>query len=151
MNLVIIAVLLVWAAKLLPGRTEVADSLAKDYPVGAVQYLRQHPQPTGMFNDYSYGGYLIWQLGPQHKVFIDGRADLYEYSGVFQDYAHISNLESNALSLLGKYNIESCLIKRKNRLSDSAGCFAGLEASLRGRSERDFCSVARSSICRQLE
>jgi len=117
LNLLIIAVLLIWAAKLLPGRTEVADSLAKDYPVGAVQYLRQHPQPTGMFNDYSYGGYLIWQLGPQHKVFIDGRADLYEYSGVFQDYAHISNLESNALSLLGKYNIESCLIKRKTGLA----------------------------------
>ena len=75
LNLLIIAVLLVWAVKLLPARTEVADSLSKDYPVGAVQYLRQHPQPTGMFNDYSYGGYLIWQLGPQHKVFIDGRAD----------------------------------------------------------------------------
>ena len=66
------------------------NSVAKDYPVAAVQYLRQHPQPTGMFNDYSYGGYLIWQLGPQQKVFIDGRADMYEYSGVFQDYAATS-------------------------------------------------------------
>jgi hypothetical protein len=117
LNLVIIALLLVWVAKLLPARTEVANSIAKDYPVAAIQYLRLHPQPTGMFNDYSYGGYLIWQLGPQHKVFIDGRADLYEYSGVFQDYAHIANLDSNALSLLGKYNIQSCLIKRKTGLA----------------------------------
>ena len=42
---------------------------------------------------------------------------MYEYSGVFQDYARIANLESNALSLLGKYNIESCLIKRKTGLA----------------------------------
>jgi hypothetical protein len=117
LNLVIIALLLLWVAKLLPGQAEVANTLAKDYPVAAVEYLRQHPQPTGMFNDYGYGGYLIWKLGPQHKVFIDGRADMYEYSGVFQDYAHIANLDSNALSLLGKYSIQSCLIKRKSGLA----------------------------------
>jgi hypothetical protein len=95
----------------------VAKVVAKEYPVAAVDYLRTHPHDTGMFNEYGYGGYLIWQLGPQHKVFIDGRADMYEYSGVFQDYANIANLENNALALLGKYKIESCLIKRKSGLS----------------------------------
>ena len=65
-----------------------------------------------MLNDYTYGGYLIWQLGVQQKVFIDGRTDLYEYSGVFQDYVRIVNLDPDALSLLGKYDIQSCLIKR---------------------------------------
>jgi hypothetical protein len=117
LNLVVIALLIIGVAKLLPGPTEEANQVAKDYPVAAVQYLRQHPQPNGMFNDYGYGGYLIWQLGPQHKVFIDGRADMYEYSGVFQDYAHIANLDNNALSLLGKYGIQSCLIKRKSGLA----------------------------------
>jgi len=117
LNLVIIALMIVSLAKIAPGRAEVAKVVAKDYPVAAIEYLRQHPQPTGMFNDYWYGGYLIWKLGPQHKVFIDGRADLYEYSGVFQDYARISNLERDALPLLGKYGIQSCLIKRTSGLA----------------------------------
>jgi hypothetical protein len=26
-----------------------------------------------MFNDYEYGGYLLWRLAPQIRVFIDGR------------------------------------------------------------------------------
>ena len=70
-----------------------------------------------MFNDYGYGGYLIWQLGPQHKVFIDGRADLYEYSGVLQDYMKIVNLDREALSLLRKYDIQSCLVNRKDAVA----------------------------------
>jgi hypothetical protein len=117
LNFAMIALMLIGIAKYLPSREEVAKVVAKDYPVAAVNYLRTHPHDTGMFNDYGYGGYLIWQLGPQHKVFIDGRADMYEYSGVFQDYADIANVENNALALLGKYGIESCLIKSKSGLS----------------------------------
>jgi len=28
-------------------------------------------------NHYNWGGYLIWKLYPQYRVFVDGRADLY--------------------------------------------------------------------------
>jgi len=117
LNLIIIGLLVLSLIRFLPGKKAIAEVVAKEYPVGAISYLRAHPQPTGMFNEYGYGGYLIWQLGPQHKVFIDGRADMYEYSGVFQDYMHIANLNSDALSLLGKYGIQSCLISRKNSLA----------------------------------
>ena len=117
LNLAIIALMVISLAMLMPGKTALANLVAKDYPVAAIQYLRQHPQPTGMFNEYSYGGYLIWQLGPQQKVFIDGRADMYEYSGVFQDYVRIVNLDTDALSLLGKYGIQSCLIQRNSALA----------------------------------
>jgi hypothetical protein len=116
LNLFIIGLLVLSLVRFLPGKEEIAKVVARDYPVGAIAYLRAHPQPTGMFNEYGYGGYLIWQLGPQHKVFIDGRADMYEYSGVFQDYMHIANINSDTLSLLGKYGIQSCLISRKNSL-----------------------------------
>jgi hypothetical protein len=117
LNLAIIVVMIISLAALMPGKTALANLVAKDYPVGAIQYLQQHPQPTGMFNEYSYGGYLIWQLGPQQKVFIDGRADMYEYSGAFQDYVKIVNLDRDTLSLLRKYNIQSCLIQRKSALA----------------------------------
>jgi len=116
LNLIIIALLLLSLTRFLPSQKEIADAVAKDYPAEAIPYLRAHPQPTGMFNEYGYGGYLIWQLGPQHKVFIDGRADMYEYSGVFEDYMHIADINSDTLPLLRKYGIQSCLISRKNAL-----------------------------------
>jgi hypothetical protein len=43
------------------------------YPQAAVTYLRANGCEGGnMFNDYNYGGYLIWKL-PQQPVYIDGR------------------------------------------------------------------------------
>jgi hypothetical protein len=42
------------------------------YPYNAVAYIKNN-KPTGnMFNQYNWGGYLIWQL-PEYKTFIDGR------------------------------------------------------------------------------
>jgi hypothetical protein len=117
LNLAIIALVTVAVVKYLPSKADLQELVRKDYPVGAVEYLRLHPQPTRMFNAYGFGGYLIWQLGSQQKVFIDGRADVYEYGGVFRDYLDIANLNDNALVLLGKYNIGSCLVGRKDALA----------------------------------
>ncbi len=44
------------------------------YPAGAAQFLREHHITGPLFNTWDYGGYLIWSLWPQQKVFIDGRA-----------------------------------------------------------------------------
>lgn len=43
------------------------------FPEKITAYLKQHPVEGEMFNDIRYGGYLIWNLYPQKKVFIDGR------------------------------------------------------------------------------
>jgi hypothetical protein len=53
------------------------------FPEGAAQFLLEHRIAEPIFNTYEYGGYLIWRLWPQQKVFIDGRA-LNET--VYQDY-----------------------------------------------------------------
>jgi len=51
-------------------------------------------------------------LGPQQRVFIDGRLDFYQYRGVFPDYLQITRLERDAPRLLEKYNIQACLTTR---------------------------------------
>jgi hypothetical protein len=43
------------------------------FPEKIADYLKANPVPGNMFNDIRYGGYLMWQLYPQNKVFIDGR------------------------------------------------------------------------------
>ncbi len=43
------------------------------FPEKIADYLKETPVPGTMFNDLRYGGYLIWRLYPQEKVFIDTR------------------------------------------------------------------------------
>jgi hypothetical protein len=43
------------------------------FPEKIVEHLKQTPVSGEMFNDIRYGGYLIWRLYPQKKVFIDTR------------------------------------------------------------------------------
>lgn len=45
-------------------------------PVDAVKHLNTLDLNGNMFNSYNWGGYLIY-YSPQHKVFVDGRTDLY--------------------------------------------------------------------------
>jgi hypothetical protein len=116
LNIVVIVLVLVAMIKFRPSTHTIEKAVASDYPAYAVEYLRQHPQNTGMFNEYGWGGYLIWQLSPEHKVFIDGRADLYEYSGVFPDYMAIISAQSDALRVLARHNIQSCLVRRNEAL-----------------------------------
>ena len=43
------------------------------YPVKAVDFIEAANLRGPMFNNYDIGGYLMWRLGPERKVFIDGR------------------------------------------------------------------------------
>lgn len=52
------------------------------YPEGAVRFLKENRISGNMFNPYVWGGYLIWTLYPDHKVFVDGRGLIEEI--VFQ-------------------------------------------------------------------
>ena len=90
--------------------------MEENWPVRAVAYLRQHPAPQPMYNTYAYGGYLIWQMSDANKVFIDGRTDIYERTGVLADYLSISRLDFPAPFLLNAYNVQSCLLERKDTL-----------------------------------
>ena len=51
-----------------------------DMPVRAVEVIRERGYPGPLFNNFSWGGYLIWNL-PQ-PVSIDGRQNLYGDEGI---------------------------------------------------------------------
>ena len=83
------------------------------FPSGAADFLLAHHVTSPMFNTYEFGGYLMWRLWPQERVFIDGRA-LSE--SVFNDYARILYNHSNkdggptAEELLDQYGIRTILM-----------------------------------------
>jgi len=58
---------------------------ADEYPVRAVAFVRDHALPGPLFNDFDWGGYLIWAL-PEHPVAIDGRTNLYGSDRVLRNY-----------------------------------------------------------------
>lgn len=51
-------------------------AIAEVYPVQAINFLRAHPQPGPIYNNYDWGDFLTWYL-PEFPVAIDGRTDLY--------------------------------------------------------------------------
>jgi len=70
------------------------------------------PGHRPLFNTYEHGGYLIWRLWPQARVFIDGRA-LSE--SIFMDYArilynHDATGGKSAEELLDQYGIQAIVM-----------------------------------------
>lgn len=102
---------------LFPPEEKLNEVIARRFPLHAVSYIREHAFPPKLYNWYGWGGYLIWTLGPERKVFVDGRADLYEYPGVLSDYLAIERLRANARTLLNRYQVEACLIPRESALA----------------------------------
>ena len=50
---------------------------AQEFPAAAVDFIRAQKPPQPIYNEYDWGGYLIWRLFPDYHVYIDGRADVY--------------------------------------------------------------------------
>ena len=73
-----ISILLVGASIVLiqDKRTFMAES-TWSIPTGDMKFFQTHVLHGNMFNDYSLGGYLIYVLYPQYRVFYDSRADIY--------------------------------------------------------------------------
>jgi hypothetical protein len=45
------------------------------YPASACEFMRQHQQSGNIVSTFEWGEYLIWNMAPGSKVFIDGRYD----------------------------------------------------------------------------
>lgn len=110
-NAVMISASLLIAVIAFPSKAQLSSQADSGNPVGAVAYIRSHDLSGNMLNAYNFGGYLIWAL-PEHPVFIDGRADLYEWAGVLGDFAQWTSLQKPPENLLDKYQVSFCLLER---------------------------------------
>lgn len=109
-NAVLLAFIAAGIVYFFPSTRELNQRVENDYPQSAMHYLVDHPIRGRLLNEYGWGGYLIWAVRPDSSIFIDGRADIYEYGGVLSDYLRIVRLEPDAFRLLKKYDVEACLI-----------------------------------------
>ena len=79
------------------------------YPRDATTYLQSHHLPPNLLNDYAFGGYLIWRLYPQYKVYVDGRSDLYG-DPFLADYLEIYQGHLSPESLLDAHHINTVIL-----------------------------------------
>jgi hypothetical protein len=73
----IVSIILVVSASRIPSRTEtLLDLTAQKLPVRACDFIRLNHLPAPIFNELSWGDFLIWYL-PSYPVSIDSRDGLY--------------------------------------------------------------------------
>ena len=86
---ILLAVLgLLWAGAIVfkVNETRLQAGLAGEYPVEAVEAVQRQGLNGPVFNDFDWGGYLIWSL-PELPVSIDGRTALYGNDRVARNVA----------------------------------------------------------------
>lgn len=84
-------------------------------PEREIDFLKRHDLlKYPMFNEYLIGGYLLWALYPEHKVFLDPRGSVYVKTGVYQDYAEMFLRQSQQLvgENVKMYSIDEVVAKK---------------------------------------
>ena len=74
-------------------------------PAGAADFILEHDLKGRMLNTYNGGGYLIYRLYPQQRVFIDGRYNPYP-AQVIDDYFSIADGGPDWFDGLARYEID---------------------------------------------
>src|SRR6202012_4368242 len=115
LNAAIIVCVAIGCVRAFPTGQRLVEDTVKEYPVKALSYL-QHFAPAGaVFNDYMWGGYLIWNAR-QIPVFVDSRVDIFDHRGIFGDYLDAMAIV-RPLEILDKYHIRYVLFAKDKPLS----------------------------------
>jgi hypothetical protein len=115
LNAIFIAISLLSVVWAFPRQQVLAKQVEEHSPVKAVEFIKTNHLSGRMLNDYAYGGYLIW-AAPEHPVFVDGRSDVFEATGVLDEFGRWATLQSNPNDLLDKYHVDFCLLSRQSPL-----------------------------------
>jgi len=110
-NAVFMAVFIGILIRAFPREPALVQQLRANSPTAAVEFIRRSGLNGPMVNEYEWGGYLIWAL-PEQKVFIDGRSDVFEWTGVLGEFGRWALLEEDPRILLDKYQVQYCLIRK---------------------------------------
>jgi len=111
-NLVLIGLLLAGAGwKLIDVNDKdfVQEAESEYFPVAAVDWLETSEIKGNMFNDYNWGGYLIWHLRDT-PVFVDGRTDLFG-DEILNDYVNVISRQFELSAFIEKYEIDFLLVE----------------------------------------
>ncbi len=108
-NAVLIGLTIAVAWIAFPSPRNLTAQIEAKSPVKAVEFIKAQNLSGPMLNDFTFGGYLLWEL-PEHPTFVDGRADVFDATGVLQEFGNWANLNSDPNELPDSYHIQFCLL-----------------------------------------
>ena len=96
------------------------DVFWDETPQNAFSYLAHHMPEGNMFNDYGWGGGIIWAY-PGVKTFIDGRMSYWKIGDkkIFEDYLTIERLQKGWREKMDEYGIQWILIQSDSPLASA--------------------------------
>ncbi len=86
------------------------------FPLDAANYLEANPQNGNMFNEFNWGGYLLYKFFPRYPVFIDSQSDFYGET-LLREYTQIINASGAWQALLQAYRVDWALIRPDTALA----------------------------------
>jgi hypothetical protein len=93
-----------------------ATTEAQNFPVAAVEFIRSSRPPQPIYNEYGWGGYMIWKLHPEYRVYIDGRADVYGDQFI-EEFLRTHDGEGNWRAPLDRYGVRTVVVNPRAALA----------------------------------
>jgi hypothetical protein len=81
------------------------------FPRSIVQYMKRTGVHGNILNEYGIGGFLIKEMAPAVKVYIDGRTNILYPIDHYDRYIEIRNSPEDLAQELESYDINSALLK----------------------------------------
>ena len=92
-----------------------AFGVAETLPAGAVDFLRREGRRGTLWNEYVWGGYLIWHLYPELRVSIDGRMAVYGPER-FGEHLTVVELRPGWQDVLARLAPEAAIVRSRSPL-----------------------------------
>jgi tetratricopeptide (TPR) repeat protein len=82
------------------------------FPRRAAEFIDREKLPREIFNTYPEGGYLAWKLGPERRVYIDGRDTLFGVSRIQRQSQLLQSPSDSALweQETRRYNVNTVIL-----------------------------------------
>ncbi|MBI3738954.1 MAG: hypothetical protein HY258_07900 [Chloroflexi bacterium] len=86
------------------------------FPVQAMDWVETHPIQGNMFNDFNWGGYLLYRLWPNQRVFLDSQSDFYG-ENFMRQYEEIYVGGKDWDAELAQFNVDWIIVPREAGLA----------------------------------
>ena len=90
--------------------------ISPGFPRRLVDFTKAKDLRGNMLNSYGFGGYLIWTLHPERKVFIDGRNEV--YVPLLKQLKEAASDSRRWTALLRNYGIEYAILNYVDNLEE---------------------------------
>jgi len=88
------------------------------YPQKAIAFLQDSGNSPRIFVYYDWGGYAIWHLYPEYRVFVDGRADLYG-DDLLSQFKTAIRLRTGWQDVLDRWQVQTVLVPPSTALAQA--------------------------------